>query len=367
LDGCGRACSLSFARIVLTALVASGLWLSQAGGTESSLPFAPAPPQKPKQVRLLAFAESLDPRALEAFERATGYAVAYDAYALAVEIPDKWKDGPYDVVVLPGPALSRRIALGALQKLDRHRLSNAHAIQPAVDQKLAVYDPGDAHSAPFGWAPYGLLYDADKVSARLGGPPSSWSALFDPRFSRRLADCGVAAPNARDAMFLAAWRFAGVDPLRARPLDIKLAAAAIGRAKPAMQGFALADPVGGLARGAFCLTAGTPGEAEAANVRAKLTGTQVHFGFIEPKEGGGVEIDAFAVPRDAPNPDIAYKLIDFLLTPGVALENARLAGLSSSEAAPDPDLMKRLWPLGAFDENFAQAMETEWTHLRTSK
>jgi spermidine/putrescine-binding protein len=254
-----------------------------------------------------------------------------------------------------------------LQKLDRSRLANARAIQPAVDAKLAVYDPGDAYSAPFGWAPYGLVYDADKAPARLGSAPSSWSALLDPRFSQKLADCGVATPNNRDAMFVAAWRLAGVDPLRARPLDIKLAAAAIARAKPAMQGFAVADPVGALARGAYCLTVGTPGEAAAANARAKAMGTQGHFGFSEPKEGGGVEVEAFAIPRNAPNPDIAYKLIDFLLTPEVELENARLAGLFSSEVAPDPDLMKRLSPLGAFDENFGQAMETEWTHLRTSK
>jgi len=29
--------------------------------------------------------------------------------------------------------------------------------------------------------------------------------------------------------------------------------------------------------------------------------------------------------------------------------------------------MKRLWPLGAFDDAFAQAMENEWTHVRTAK
>jgi putrescine transport system substrate-binding protein len=358
---------LSFAKTILAVLAALRLVASQADGAEAPLPFAPSSPQKTKQVRVLGFADFLDPRALDAFERTTGYAVAYDAYALALEIPEKWKDGPYDLVLLPGPALARRIAIGALQKLDRRKLANARAIQPVVDAKLAIYDPGDAYSAPFGWAPYGLIYDADKAPARLGGAPSSWGALLDPRFSHKLADCGVATPNARDAMFVAAWRFAGVDPLRARPLDIKQAAALIGRAKMAMQGFALADPVGALARGTFCLTGGTPGDAAAANARAKLMGTQAHFVFGEPKEGGGIEIDAFAVPRDAPNPEIAYRLIDFLLTPDVALEDAGLSGLFSSEAAAEPDLMKRLSPLGAFDENFAQAMETEWTHLRTSK
>jgi putrescine transport system substrate-binding protein len=338
-----------------------------AGHAQTPAPFVPQTAQKPKVVRLLAFPGLFDPRALEAFERATGYAVAYDDYSLALEIPEKWKDGPYDVVVMPGPALARRIAAGALQKLDRRKLANARAVQSAVDSKLSVYDLGDAYSVPYGWAPYGILYDADKTSARLGGAPTSWSALLDPRISRQLSDCGVATPNARDAIFVSAWRLAGVDPARARPIDIKQAAALITRAKSAMQGFALPDPVGALARGSVCLTAGTPGEAAAANRRAKTFGTRGDIAFIEPKEGGGVEIEAFALPRDAPKPELSYKLIDFLLSPDIARENANLAGLNSSQIPLDPELFKRLWPLGAFDESYSQAMETEWTHLRTSK
>ena len=350
----------------LVALVAALLLAATGAAAQSSAPFAP-PAAKAKVVRLLAFAGFFEPRALEAFEQATGYAVAYDAYALAVEIPDKWKDGPYDVVALPGPTLAHRIAAGALARLDRRKLPHARAIQPAVDAKLAAYDPGDAFSAPFGWAPYGLIYDGDKVAERLGGPPSSWSALLDPRVAAKLSACGVATPNARDAMFVAAWRLMGVDPARLRPLEIRSAGALMGRAKPTMQSFALSDPVGAIARGTICLTAGTPGEAAAAKQRAKKAGAHTEIGFVEPKEGGAVEIDAFAIPRDAPNPEVAYKLVDFLLTPEIAEENAHLAGLESSESAPDAELLKRLWPLGAFDDAYAQALEAEWTRLRTSK
>lgn len=361
-----RERSLSVKTIKLLALLAWTLLFAGSGVAGPATPFAPTA-SKPKVVRLLAFAGFFDPGAFEAFEHATGYAVAYDSYSLALEIPERWKDGPYDVVVMPGPALTRRIFAGVLAKLDRRRLSNARWVQPAVDAKLAVYDPGNAYSAPFGWAPYGLIYNVDKVTARLGGPPTSWSALLDPRISRKLSDCGIATPNARDAMFVAAWRLAGVDPARARPIDIKAASALIGRAKPAMQGFALADPIGFMARGGICLTAGTPGDAIAANARTKLLGKHAGIAFAEPKEGGGVELDAFAIPRDAPHPELAYKLIDYLLTPDVAQQNARYAGLFSSQEAPDADLAKRLSPLGAFDDSFTQAMETEWTRLRTSK
>jgi spermidine/putrescine-binding protein len=236
-----------------------------------------------------------------------------------------------------------------------------------VAQKLSVYDPSGAYGVAFGWAPYGLIYNSAKVDALLGGAPTSWSALLDVKLSRRLAECGIVAPNARDAMFVAAWRWLGVDPSRLRPLDIKSAAFVLARAKPAMQGFAAPDTVGALARGSDCLSLGTPGEAAAANARAKSMDVAAEIDFALPKEGGGVEIEAFAIPRDAPNPEIAYKLLDFLMKPEIAEADARVAGLNSSETVKDLDMMKRLWPLGAFDDAVAQAMETEWTLVRTAK
>jgi putrescine transport system substrate-binding protein len=348
--------------VAVVALAGTGSALAQ-----TPAPFAPPTSGKPKIVRLLAYPGFFDPHAFEAFEKATGYAVAYDAYALALEIPDQWKDGPYDLVALPGPALARRIAAGALAKLDRTRVPNARGVQGAVAQKLSPYDPAGAYGIVFGWAPYGLIYNAKKVPERLGGAPDSWSEPLDVRLSRKLADCGAAAPNARDAMFVAAWRWLGVDPGRLRPLDVRSASLILTRAKPGMQGFALADPIGALARGANCLTLGTPGEAAATNARAKAMGVAADFAFALPKEGGGVELETFAIPRDAPHPDIAYQLLDFLMKPEIAAADARVAGLNSSEAVQDLDMMKRLWPLGAFDEAFGRAMETEWTRVRTAK
>ena len=78
-------------------------------------------------MRLLALAGSFDADALQKFERESGFEVAYDAYDGAGDLAQKWRDGPYDLVVLSGPVLAQEIARGALAKLDRTRLRNAHA------------------------------------------------------------------------------------------------------------------------------------------------------------------------------------------------------------------------------------------------
>ena len=207
------------------ALFAAGLWASAALAEDVS-PFAPPPPPPPKIVRLLAPPAMLDLDALQAFEAESGYQVAYDAYEGALDLAEKWREGPYDLVVLSGPALAREIAAGALARLDKARLDNARGVRPAALAKLAAYDPTGAYALPLGWYATGLVYDAGKAGQRIGGAPASWNALFKPGEARKMADCGVVLPDDRDALFVAAWRLLGVDPARATAAQVKSASAA---------------------------------------------------------------------------------------------------------------------------------------------
>jgi putrescine transport system substrate-binding protein len=355
-------------RRAASAAFAAGLALFAGSAlAQNASPFLPPAPEKPKVVRLLAYSESIDPHALEEFEHISGYAVAYDAYASPESIAEKWREGPYDLVVLPGPSIARGVATGLLAKLDMSRVPNARAIQPAVTAKLAAYDPGAAHSLAFGWAAFGLLYDADKAATHLGGPPTSWGNLLLPNEAGKMSNCGVIWPDARDALFLAAWRLMGVDPARVNLLNVKAAAALLARAKPSIRALGVRDVVGSLARGADCLTAGTAGEAAATNQRSLEGRNAAAVRFANAKEGDPLYLDAFAIPRDAARPDQGYALLNFLLRPDIAARDAQAAGEVNAEAAGREEALKRLWPEGAFDDRIAAAVEAEWTQLRKPK
>jgi putrescine transport system substrate-binding protein len=348
-------------------MLAAAVAFAPAAFAESVSPFIPPPTPKPKIARLLALPDYFDTEALEEFERASGYQVAYDAYDGPADVADKWRDGPYDLVALSGPALSREIGLGALSKLDKARIPNARAIQPLVAAKLAAYDPGGAYAIPVGWFATGLLYDADKAAKRLGGPPISWASLFMPAEARKMADCGIVLPDARDALFIAAWRAMGVDPTRANAAGVKGAGALIGRARQAARAFPAPDVVGALASGAACLAVGDAGEAEAASARSREGAAPRNIRFALPKEGGALSIDAFAIPRDAPHPEEAYALLDFLLRPDIAERDARAARLVSAETAGQDETLKHSWPEDAYDARLATAVQIEWARLRAAK
>lgn len=341
-----------------------------AGGTarsDNTLPFLPPPAPAARTLKLLAYPDYFDPAAIEAFERASGFEVAYDSYPSPSAIAEKWRDGPYDVVLLPGPQLQRGIREGALARLDRSRLPDLKSLQPAVAAKFAAYDPGNLYAAPYGWSPFGLIYDADKVAHRLSGPPASWSNVLVPRDLSRVSDCGVALPGARDSLFAAVLRLANVDPARAGPIEVKNAVAVLQRARSAIRAFAPPDLVGALARGAICLGAGSPAEAEAAAARSGAGGAPLPIRFAYAREGGPVAIDALAIPRDAPHPEQAYALMEFLLRPEIAKANAAAAHVFGAEDPGQIEALKKSWPEGQFDERVRAAIEAEWTKLLAAK
>ncbi len=326
-------------------------------------PFAPAPAPPPRIVRLLAPSGAFDASTLGDFERESGYAVAYDAYGDARRVLPMLMEGPYDVVVLPGPALAQAIAVRQLRKIDRTRVRNASLVASPVAAKLAAYDPGGAHSLAWGWSATGLIYDAGKAPRLLGGAPNSWAAALSPAIAGKLAPCGVALPDARDQLFIAAWRFLGIDPARAREREVKAAADVIVRARKSVRLPVSRDPITAVASGAVCLTFGDAAQAGIASRRSHEGGEGLDIRYARPREGGPIAVDALVEPRDAPHPDEALALIDFLLRPAVAAHATEAAGLASAETDATAASFRSLWPVGAYDARLAPLIEKEWARI----
>ncbi|WP_158818433.1 extracellular solute-binding protein [Methylocapsa sp. S129] len=327
-------------------------------------PFAPPLQAKPTFLRLLAFADYFDAQALEEFEHESGLQIAYDAYDAPESIPDKLREGPYDLVVLPGPVLRQQIANGALQKLDRAKLPHVASAAPAIAAKLAAYDPSGVYAITYMWFASGLLYDADAAPKRLGAPPASWSVLFAPQLALRLSDCGIATPDGRDDLFMAAWRSTNPRLAKMNALDVKRAADLLARLKMGARAFAVRDYVGALANGSACLSMGRMDDATLAIARAKQGGRDADIRFVVPREGAPMSLDALAIPKDAPHLAESYALLDFLLRPDIAKRNAHATGLSSGDDAGDPDIVKQLFPTGGVDASLAPIIEKEWERIK---
>jgi spermidine/putrescine-binding protein len=337
-------------------LLALGLAGASPPGLAPFLPSAAAP----KFLEVLTPPDFIDPTVIDTFEKQSGQTVALDTYASAAELAERSAERRYDLIALNGPALARR--LPTLARLDRTALANARRVQPLVAAKYAAYDRDGAHGVAFGWSAFGLLYDSDKLKE----PPTSFAqGLGLGREGRRFAECGIVWPDARVQSFLAVWRLTGLDPARARPAEVKSAAAVLDRARGAMLAFAAPDEVGALAKGAGCLGAGTAGEAAAVAERGGDGAPSIRFAY--PREGAPLTIYAYAIPANAASPLAAYQLLDALLAPDNARRNAVLAGLNSAEDGADLEALKRLPPEPLLDAAVDAAMQSEWKRLTSGK
>ena len=333
-----------------------------AAASTSLAPFLPAPAPPQKIVKMLAPADFIDRAAIEAFENSAGWIVALDSYSSAAELAERGAGEAYDVVLLRGPALARRLVAGGLARLDRSRLPNSRRVNPIVAAKYGAYDREAAHGVPYGWTAFGLIYDADKFAS----PPASFAqALGLARDAHGANGCGAIWPDAREESFLVAWKLAGVDPARARPADVKSASAVLEKARAAFQVFAVVDEVGALAKGAACLGAGTAGEAAAAMARGGDNAPTIRYAY--PREGAPLAIYAFAIPANATAPEAAYRLIDALLEPEAAKADANKAGVNSALEASDLEMLKRLTPEPTLDAALMSAMQAEWKRLTSAK
>ena len=101
------------------------------------------------------------------------------------------------------------------------------------------------------------------------------------------------------------------------------------RLRQTARAFPVADVASALASGAACLSVGDAGEAEAAKARSRQGGVGASIRFAPPKEGGGLAIEAYAIPRDAPHSEQAQALLDFLLRPEISVATPMWRGWST--------------------------------------
>jgi putrescine transport system substrate-binding protein len=344
----------------------AALWLVRPALAAESSPFAP-PAKPPELFRLLAYADDFDPAVIEDAERAIGLPVAYDSYDSPDQIAERLRATPYDVVVAPGASIAQAVVAGALRRLDLAAIPNARNEATAVAAKLAAFDPGNAHALVYAWFATGLLIDADKAGVRIPAGAESWAIAFAPEATLRFADCGVAAPADRDALFMAAWRFLGANTAKLTPFDVRRAGEALSRLKNATHGFTPLAAGAALAGGEACVAIGRRGEAAAAEAQAKESGRALNVRFAIPKEGAPISLDAFAIPASAPHLALAQAFINFMLRPDIAARNSRATGLANGGETGDEAVLKRLTPAGVADPALATLVEHEWQRVLNSK
>ena len=346
----------------------------------------PAAAHDPRRVNYYNWSDYQDPTVLDAFRKETGWFVSYDTFDSNDTLEAKLLAGHsgYDVVVPSAYFLARQIKAGIFRKLDKSQLPNLKYVWPEIAKQLALYDPGNDYAVNYMWGTTGIGYNVEAVKRILGpdGAIDSWDYIFNPEEIAKFKNCGIHLLDSSDDILSAGLHYLHLDPNSSDPGDLNKVTDLLLRIRPYIRKFHSSEYLNALATGEICLVVGFSGDVKQAQKRAADAKGGVGIGYAIPKEGAQLWFDNLAIPRDAPNPEEAHALINFLIRPDIAAKNTNYVSypngdlpsdlidqsiLNDRTVYPDSATMAKLYTIVAHDQKTQRLINRLWTRIKTGQ
>ncbi|KQQ79073.1 polyamine ABC transporter substrate-binding protein [Aureimonas sp. Leaf324] len=298
-----------------------------------------------KVLNVFNWSDYIDTSIIDDFTKETGIRVVYDTYDSNEILETRLLAGGsgYDVVVPSAEYLSRQIDAGVFQKLDMAKLPNLKNMWPVVTERVAAYDPGNAHSVNYMWGTTGIGYNAAKVKELAPDAPlDSWALVFDPKFAEPLSKCGIDMLDAPGEILPAALQYLGLDPNATDADSLGKAQELLMSVRPFIRKFHSSEYINGLANGDICVAVGFSGDVFQARDRAAEAGRGVEIGYSIPKEGAMMWFDQMAIPADAPHVEEAHVFINYMMRPEVIAKATDFVSYANGNLASQPLIKKEI-------------------------
>ncbi len=262
------------------------------------------------------------------FQEQTGIKIVADVYDSNETMLAKLQAGGGDQYSLIYPSdymVRQMIDSNLLLKLDPAKLEGFENVMERW--KDPVYDPQAAHSVPFNWGTTGLLYNTKLISAE----PEDWNFLWDNQ--EELAGKITLVDDVRETMGMV-LKSMGHSYNSTDPAQIEAAYQKLLKLKPSLAGFKTYGFEDQLIGGdlAISMTYSALGN--------QLPMDNPHLKYVIPKSGTSVWTDTMTIPAKAPDPDLAYAWINFMLKS----ENAALAAQELKLGTPNQAAFELLPP-----------------------
>jgi putrescine transport system substrate-binding protein len=339
--------------------------------------------KEPKIIRMLNWPDYIDPATLQQFEKETGQRVIYEVFDSTDETKDLLLQGSsqYDVMVQTGFLMRPVLESGkALQALDLARLPNAKYLDPAALRYTDVLDPGNAHSVPYLWGTVGIGANADMLEkVRPGLKANSLSVFLDPEIAADVSKCGMAVVDEPTDVIPSIVAYLGGNISNIGIADLEATDRALSRVAEHINVVSPQNFIDELAKGKYCVAIGYSGDVFQARDAAKEAKVG-KITYYVPAEGSQLWFDLLVIPRNAPNLDGAYKLVDFLLKPETAAANTNFVQyanpvvdsikfiepslLNDPGLYPSADILARLAVLPPLTANVEAEIQRIWAKLR---
>jgi len=257
------------------------------------------------------------------FTELTGIKVNYTNYATNEELYAKLKGGgaSYDIIIPSDYMISRMIDEDMIQKLDYSNIPN---FSYTSDSFVAPeYDPQNEYSVPYMWGTVGIIYDTTVVD--IAKEDIDWDILWNEDYADRI----LMFDNPRDAFAIAQLKL-GYSLNTEDPKELKACAEELKEQKKVVQAYVMDEIFDKMGAGEAIIAPYYAGDA------ITLMDDNEDLGFVIPKSGTNLFIDAMCIPKSSKQKEAAEMYINFMCEPDIAYANTSYIGYSTpNDAALD--------------------------------
>jgi len=269
-------------------------------------------------VNVCSWSEYLPQDVRDAFTAKTGIKVNLTLYESNEMLLDKLQTGVADLdLVVPSDytvAILKRQNM--VQKIDASKIPNWRNLDPRLMGR--AYDPQNEYAMPIFWGTTGIGFNRQAL-----GNVDSWSVMFDEKNAGKI----LMLKDSRECL-AAALKLMGKSINEKDPAVLRQAGEMLKNQKRLVKVYTSDDFDQTLGRGDVMLAHGFNGQL------AKLVATdKAKFGYVVPKEGATMWIDAFCIPAKAKHVAEAHEFLNYLLDAKVGAQLVNSVSYASSNTA----------------------------------
>ena len=254
------------------------------------------------------------------FTKLTDIKVNYTNYATNEEMYAKLKGGgaSYDIIIPSDYMISRMIKEGMLAKLNFDNIPNFKYISDTFVNP--EYDPQNEYSVPYTWGTVGIIYDTTLID--IPAEEIDWDILWNEDYADRI----LMFDNPRDAFAIAELR-SGYSLNTENEKELEECAELLKEQKKVVQAYVMDEIFDKMGAGEALAAPYYAGDA------ITLMDEYEDLGFVIPKSGTNMFIDAVCVPVTSKQQEAAEMYINFLCEPDIAYATTTYIGYSTPHDA----------------------------------
>ncbi len=256
----------------------------------------------------------IDKSVIDSFKEKYNCEVVYDEFDTNEEMYAVVSKGArvYDVLCPTDYMIEKMINQDLLYEYNIDTLPNYENIDKRLLDIMSSFDKNNTYAVPYVHSTLGLIYNKTELDRKKLKYPNKWSDLWDESYKGEI----LMQDAMRDLLMVGLKKnHFSLNTKNQNELDI--ATNDLIKQKPLVNAYMIDDLRDKMVGANGSIAVMYSGEVE----YIKSEGAPYEYEYILPEEGVNFTIDAWVIPKNAKNPELAKKWIDYMLEPEIALKN----------------------------------------------